>query len=419
MLKEENSNIKFISNYNCNEVCEFVKSIGLEELINKIEELNIEGYDLCLDNNDLFSSLEISNPHNLIKLKKNIKLKLLEELQINFSFKGNLYPIQLDYNLDLTIENIIENISNAFDFKEKFSLSTIDNELLSQKIKFIDLLLLNPEKYKIIKIFNPKENEIPSPISGKSDIKKDLDNIPYLTSSNSNSIPNEENQFFKNQIIKDNIINIQEKNNFSNPVKNKNNIFSPINTYQINAKRKVNNNKNIKDSYSSPQININKYTNKSNQKGFDILGDLNNNLKIMKENLLKNNIEIDFRDPLLNIPLKEQNILSNVNYEENQMLLNTKLNSENNKNKTQNYFNYLNNKNNLNDGSSFSRQDIILQKYNTDNQHLKYAHSPLEELNDNFKNIHFANIKNEKVVDPHQNMSMKILENKTGQKKDN
>ena len=145
MLKEENSNIKFISNYNCNEVCEFVKSIGLEELINKIEELNIEGYDLCLDNDDLFKSLEISNPHNLIKLKKNIKLKLLEELQINFSFKGNLYPIQLDYNLDLTIENIIENISNAFDFKEKFSLSTIDNELLSQKIKFIDLLLLNPK----------------------------------------------------------------------------------------------------------------------------------------------------------------------------------------------------------------------------------------------------------------------------------
>ena len=77
MLKEENSNIKFISNYNCNEVCEFVKSIGLEELINKIEELNIEGYDLCLDNDDLFKSLEISKPNNLIQLNKNIKLKLL------------------------------------------------------------------------------------------------------------------------------------------------------------------------------------------------------------------------------------------------------------------------------------------------------------------------------------------------------
>ena len=86
MLKEENSNIKFISNYNCNEVCEFIKSIGLEELINKIEELNIEGYDLCLDNNDLFSSLEISNPHNLIKLKKKHKIKTFRRITNKFFF---------------------------------------------------------------------------------------------------------------------------------------------------------------------------------------------------------------------------------------------------------------------------------------------------------------------------------------------
>ena len=327
MSKEENK--KYISTYTTKEVSDFLKSLGLEELNPKIEELQIEGYDLCINNNDLFNSLKISNPHNLIKLKKSIDLKLLKELKIYFSFLGNLYPIQLENDPNLTIENISQNISEAFNIKEKFALSTMDNKILNSKLKFINLFLLEPEKYKTIKIFNPKEinynqNQLinknkmfdttPSPISRKSDIiKKELENFPYTYTSNTNSFPNEENQFIKNKINKkekDQMINIQisERNEFFknniNDNKEQNNYFN--NNYQFDNNRKsINIFK--KDSFSSPLFSPNQYYNKVNKKKIDILGDLNNNLKLMKENLLKNNIELEFQEPLLNME-KNNNI---------------------------------------------------------------------------------------------------------------
>ena len=295
MSKEENK--KYISTYTTKEVSEFLKSLGLEELNQKIEELQIEGYDLCINNDALFNSLEILNPHNLIKLKKNIHLELLKELKINFSFLGNLYQIQLEYDPNLTIENISQNISEAFNIKEKFALSTMDNKILSSKLKFINLFLLEPEKYKTIKIFNPKEtnnkiinkNKIfdttPSPISRKSDIiKKEIENFPYIYTSNTNTIPNEENQIIKNQsnnnTEKEQMINIQirEKNEFDNininENKEQNNLFS--NNYQFDNNRKsINIFK--KDSFSSPHFSPSQSYNHSyqrNQKKIDILGDL-------------------------------------------------------------------------------------------------------------------------------------------------
>ena len=321
MSKEDN--YKYISTYTTKELSEFLKSLGLEELNQKIEELQIEGYDLCINNNDLFNSLKISNPHNLIKLKKSIDLKLLKELKIYFSFLGNLYPIQLENDPNLTIENISQNISEAFNIKEKFALSTMDNKILNSKLKFINLFLLEPEKYKTIKIFNPKEinnkiinkNKIfdttPSPISRKSDIiKKELENIPYTYTSNTNTFPNEENQFIKNQNNnkeKEQMINIQIDNNYMKDNKEPNNYFP--NNYQYDNNRKsINIFK--KDSFSSPHFSPSQSYNKINQRNqnkIDILGDLSNNLKLMKENLLKNNIELEFQEPLLNME-KNNNI---------------------------------------------------------------------------------------------------------------
>ena len=99
----------------------------------------------------------------------------------------------------------------------------------------------------------------------------------------------ERNEFFKNN-INDN----KEQNNYFN------------NNYQFDNNRKsINIFK--KDSFSSPLFSPNQYYNKVNKKKIDILGDLNNNLKLMKENLLKNNIELEFQEPLLNME-KNNNI---------------------------------------------------------------------------------------------------------------
>ena len=392
MSKEENK--KYISTYTTKEVSEFLKSLGLEELNPKIEELQIEGYDLCINNNDLFNSLEILNPHNLIKLKKNINLELLKELKIYFSFLGNLYPIQLENDPNLTIENISQNISEAFNINEKFALSTMDNKILSSKLKFINLFLLEPEKYKTIKIFNPKEtnnkiinkNKIfdttPSPISRKSDIiKKELENIPYTYTSNTNTFQNEENQFIKNQNNnkeKEQMINIQIDNNYMKDNKQPNNYFP--NNYQYDNNRKsINIFK--KDSFSSPHFSPSQSYNKINQRNqnkIDILGDLSNNLKLMKENLLKNNIELEFQEPLLNI--ENNNIYNQSGALIKNQILNPDININNN---NQIYNNY----NKFSNMTTEQNQNIYKKYKDNNNLYKKYptSNTSLENVNDKYQ----------------------------------
>ena len=392
MSKEENK--KYISTYTTKEVSEFLKSLGLEELNPKIEELQIEGYDLCINNNDLFNSLEILNPHNLIKLKKNINLELLKELKIYFSFLGNLYPIQLENDPNLTIENISQNISEAFNINEKFALSTMDNKILSSKLKFINLFLLEPEKYKTIKIFNPKEtnnkiinkNKIfdttPSPISRKSDIiKKELENIPYTYTSNTNTFPNEENQFIKNQNNnkeKEQMINIQIDNNYMKDNKEPNNYFP--NNYQYDNNRKsINIFK--KDSFSSPHFSPSQSYNKINQRNqnkIDILGDLSNNLKLMKENLLKNNIELEFQEPLLNI--ENNNIYNQSGALIKNQILNPDININNNNQIYNNYNKYSN-------MTTEQNQNIYKKYKDNNNLYKKYptSNTSLENVNDKYQ----------------------------------
>ena len=392
MSKEENK--KYISTYTTKEVSEFLKSLGLEELNPKIEELQIEGYDLCINNNDLFNSLEILNPHNLIKLKKNINLELLKELKIYFSFLGNLYPIQLENDPNLTIENISQNISEAFNINEKFALSTMDNKILSSKLKFINLFLLEPEKYKTIKIFNPKEtnnkiinkNKIfdttPSPISRKSDIiKKELENIPYTYTSNTNTFQNEENQFIKNQNNnkeKEQMINIQIDNNYMKDNKQPNNYFP--NNYQYDNNRKsINIFK--KDSFSSPHFSPSQSYNKINQRNqnkIDILGDLSNNLKLMKENLLKNNIELEFQEPLLNI--ENNNIYNQSGALIKNQILNPDININNNNQIYNNYNKYSN-------MTTEQNQNIYKKYKDNNNLYKKYptSNTSLENVNDKYQ----------------------------------
>ena len=392
MSKEENK--KYISTYTTKEVSEFLKSLGLEELNPKIEELQIEGYDLCINNNDLFNSLEILNPHNLIKLKKNINLELLKELKIYFSFLGNLYPIQLENDPNLTIENISQNISEAFNINEKFALSTMDNKILSSKLKFINLFLLEPEKYKTIKIFNPKEtnnkiinkNKIfdttPSPISRKSDIiKKELENIPYTYTSNTNTFPNEDNQFIKNQNNnkeKEQMINIQIDNNYMKDNKQPNNYFP--NNYQYDNNRKsINIFK--KDSFSSPHFSPSQSYNKINQRNqnkIDILGDLSNNLKLMKENLLKNNIELEFQEPLLNI--ENNNIYNQSGALIKNQILNPDININNNNQIYNNYNKYSN-------MTTEQNQNIYKKYKDNNNLYKKYptSNTSLENVNDKYQ----------------------------------
>ena len=450
MSLERNLISKGLSQYSNNEVIEFINQLGLDNYSKKIEQLQIDGYDLSIINDNLIKSLEILNPHDLNKLKKNIHLKLIEQLQIGFSYLGHIYPLQLDYIPDLTIENISKNISIAFNIKEPFLLSTMDNQMLSPQIKFIDLFLIEPDRYKILKIFNPKEisSQIlnknnqqktysnfdirKSPIITKNiDLnKKEIENIPYKIHMNENrahSITKEQMNNYKTQ-LNENIESTPQikSNNYSTDYGLYKN-FKPTNNI-LTSNNQIDNKINIQNqNNTSPQINQYQQKNKST----DILGDLNNNLKLMKDNILNNNILQD-NNSITNISPQKQNysMLNKYNEINKQNLQNPTLESlvqespdprlfqdniqviDNiniNKNKSKFNFNVNSGKtnNNITEPTVAQQADIILKKYQSeqrifrpntniqtetnlsfDNKKLqKYNQSPLEEVNDKYNNI--------------------------------
>ena len=76
-------NNKAISQFNPKDVKEFIKDIGLSSYSAKFEKYQIDGYDLCNITDDLLKLLDFSNIHDINKLKRNIHLKLLNQLKIN------------------------------------------------------------------------------------------------------------------------------------------------------------------------------------------------------------------------------------------------------------------------------------------------------------------------------------------------
>ena len=226
-------NNKVISQFDPNEVKEFIKEIGLSSYTAKFEKYQIDGYDLCNITDDLLNLLDFSNIHDINKLKRNIHLKLLNQLKINLSFQNKNYPFQLDYLPNFTVENLETLISKALNIKD-ILLCTIDNQILTPQIKFIELLLVEYEKYKDLKVFNINNNQIKYEIKNlenenkineydkkensinnqiPENIKEENEKMNY----NMNMIQNKQFNIKNNQqdILKNNTNDILSKDNFN------------------------------------------------------------------------------------------------------------------------------------------------------------------------------------------------------------
>ena len=84
-------------------------------------------------------------------------------MQITISHDNQKQTFQLDYFPELTVGKISSLISRAFGFKDDILLMTNDNNILFPDIKFAELLLVNPDKYKYLKIHLSKEQQPSAP----------------------------------------------------------------------------------------------------------------------------------------------------------------------------------------------------------------------------------------------------------------
>ena len=130
----------------------WLNTINLTKYVNNIKSNNITGYDLCYLTNEDFKELGISCIHDKNVLVKNIRMQTLEQLKLVFRYDKRDAVVQLDFDSNFTVYELENYIKEIFQISYNVHISTEEGEMLSPNIKIIELILLNPLKYKRLKI---------------------------------------------------------------------------------------------------------------------------------------------------------------------------------------------------------------------------------------------------------------------------
>ena len=146
-----------ITSWAFNKVNNWLKDLNLDMYSNNFQKYDINGYDLFSLNNDDFIQLKISNFHDKNLILKSIKMKVLEQLKIKINYESKIIEIQLDFDPNLTVEKLCNDLSKIFSINEEIFLSINNgNCILMPTVKIIELIILEPEKYKNFKIITKK-----------------------------------------------------------------------------------------------------------------------------------------------------------------------------------------------------------------------------------------------------------------------
>ena len=306
------------------DVQQWLKTIKMDKYNTNFQNNQVNGYDLCYLSNEDFKELRITNFHDKNSLLKAIKFLILEQLKLNVSYEQKVLSVQLDFDPSFTVSVFSNELKDLFRINENVHLSCVnDNEILMPNLKIVDLILLNPDKYKNLKIIT------------NSNLKYNNNNnsSSYLSTNINSNINNSVNYTPLNKGYE------KETNKYSN-------IYDPTKynmNYQINESM---NNKNIKTDYQTNPLEkmYNRESNQSYQPDFsmknrnsiqekDFYGLYNDYKQPMK-------IEInDYKSNNLNNEKKEQQIYSQRPYSssDNKMYYNNPSSNLDSLNKNQIY----------------------------------------------------------------------------------
>lgn len=100
--------------YDNEDICKWIQSINLEIYLNKFKENKISGADVCLLNNeDLKTSMEITNIHDRYSILREIKKLMNSKIKFTLNFENNKVSINLDFDVNITLEKIFPLICNV------------------------------------------------------------------------------------------------------------------------------------------------------------------------------------------------------------------------------------------------------------------------------------------------------------------
>jgi hypothetical protein len=294
----------------------------MTQYIAKFELNKINGYDLIYLTKEDLKNLGITNIHDKNVILNSMKKALLNQLKLNVTYKNKSVIIQLDFDPNYTIEQLIQSLKLIFKPNNEIFLVVNNNEILMPNLKIIDLILYEPKTYKNFKI-----------ISDELNMNNNYNKIyPNKEDNNKRLLAKTPNKsYYKNyyniDFDKENK-NIGKNNNYSNSMVNIDNLENLYN------KKKFGLDKNFLKNYNNNNNDINMdNTNEEYYSNYKTYSDFNKIKIFKKDELDNNNINIERNvnnninnniDDNLNINyenkyIKEANINNNKLYEINNM----------------------------------------------------------------------------------------------------
>ena len=274
----------------------------MTQYVSKFELNKINGYDLIYLTKEDLKNLGIINIHDKNVILNSMKKALLNQLKLNLNYKNKNITVQLDFDPNYTVEQLIKSLKLIFKPNKEIFLVVNNNEILMPNLKIIDLILYEPKIYKNFRIISDEDflNNYNNIFPNKEENKKIFSKTPNKT------------LYYNNDFEKE-YKNVEKSNRYTNSMATGDNLENLYN------KKKYGLEKNLLKNYSN-NIGINlDNANDEYYSNYKTYNDFNK-IKALKKDEFDNNI---------NINNKINNDINN-NYYENKYIKETNMNNNNN-----------------------------------------------------------------------------------------
>ena len=329
-------NQKDISTWTTSDISSWLKSINMTQYASKFELNKINGYDLIYLTKEDLKNLGVVNIHDKNVILNSMKKALLQQLKLNVNYKNKFAIIQLDFDPNYTVEQLIQSLKLIFKPNTEIFLAVNNNEILMPNLKIIDLILYEPKTYKNFKIVSDE-------ISMNMNMNNNYNNIYPNTEETQKILTKTPNKnMYKNYNAINNNDLEKEYKTVGNINTNINNKYTKSVTNFDNLENLYNNKKYTFDkkplkNYTNSINNLNNTSNKneelySNYKTYNDfnkikeikIDNINNNISNNPSNISNNKL-YDYNNNMNNINKNDININSTV-YRKNYSIKNGELN---------------------------------------------------------------------------------------------
>ena len=199
---------KDISTWNTEDISNWLRNLNMNQYISKFESNKINGYDLIYLTKEDLKSLGIISIHDKNIILNSMKDAILQQLKLSVNFREKYATIQLDFDPNYTVDQLINTLKLIFKPVSSIFLVVNNNEILMSNLKIIDLILYNPKVYKNFQIISDSQlfnNNV------NNNFKKDYSNNKILNYNTKNS----QKELLTNNKLYENYYKLNDQDNFN------------------------------------------------------------------------------------------------------------------------------------------------------------------------------------------------------------